>query len=99
MRLLAVALLTLLPAAAGAADVKPPLFNDAPAPKGEAAKAVGMVAKCPPITPHWAVGKAEPLKPRKLTELPSGNMYAAVFHHVGMCEVPIVVKYGVGADR
>lgn len=37
------------------------------------------------------------LKPRKLTELPPGNMYVAVFRHdVNGCEVPIVVKYGVG---
>lgn len=34
---------------------------------------------------------------RKLTELPPGNLYSAVYHHDSNgCESPIVVKYGVG---
>lgn len=34
---------------------------------------------------------------RKLTELPPGDMYVAVFRHdENGCNAPIVVKYGVG---
>lgn len=100
MRILAVSLLALLPAAAGAADMKAPLtISDAPEvaviiPKGVISP-VG--ANCPKPTNYYAYKDGKPLKPQKLTELPPGNMYSAVFRvDVNGCNNPIVVKYGVG---
>lgn len=101
MRILAVSLLALLPAVAGAADVKAPLtITDSPeisvtVPKGVIAP--GGSANCPKTTNYYAYKDGEPLKPQKLTELPPGNMYSAVYRRdVNGCEKPIVVKYGVG---
>ena len=53
-------------------------------------------AKCPRTTGYYAWSDTKPLQPRKLTELPPANAYSAVFRHIGNCEAPIVVKYGVG---
>ena len=53
-------------------------------------------AYCPRTTSYYAYRSSEPLKPRKLTELPPANAFAAVYRHIGRCEAPIVVKYGVG---
>ena len=54
-------------------------------------------SRCPRTTRYeaWHQGKA--LQPRKLTELPPANAYSAVYRHIGGCEAPIVVKYGVGS--
>ena len=51
---------------------------------------------CPRTTNYhaWQSGKA--LKPQKLADLPPANAYLAVLRRVRGCEVPIVVKYGVG---
>ena len=98
MRLLLIALLSLFPTAAAAAQLTfAPDHRDARSKAEANAKAAALLAKCPQVAPHWADRKGEPLRPRKLTELPSANLYAAVYHHVGPCNVPIVVKYGVGA--
>ena len=35
-------------------------------------------------------------RPRKLAELPPGDAYFAVYRRIGRCEVPMMVKYGVG---
>ena len=51
---------------------------------------------CPRTTNYYAYRSREPLKPRKLNELPPANAYAAVYRHIGGCEAPIVVEYGVG---
>jgi hypothetical protein len=52
---------------------------------------------CSKAASHYAIDPAKPLKPRKLTELPSGNMYVAVYRRdANGCEAPIVVKYDVG---
>jgi hypothetical protein len=99
MRLLIVALLSLFPTAAAAAQLTfTPDHRDAQAKSKANAELAAMLAKCPPVAPRWADRKGEPLRPRKLTELPPANLYAAVYHHVGLCEVPIVVKYGVGKN-
>ena len=99
MRFLTVSLLALLPAAAGAADVKAPLTI------GDAAQVTvipkGVIspggANCPQATNYYAYKDGKPLKPQKLTELPPGNMYSAVYRRdANGCEKPIVVKYGVG---
>ena len=54
------------------------------------------LANCPRTASYYAYRSSEPLKPRKLTELPPANAYSAVYRLIGHCEVPIVVKYGVG---
>ena len=93
MRLLAAALLTLLPAATGAVAVQQAPIRNPPVLKG--AIQPGR-ADCPQTTSYYAYREGEPLKPRKLAELPPANAYAAVLRHDGRCEIPLVVKYGVG---
>lgn len=51
---------------------------------------------CPRTTSMHAYDRSKPLKPQKLGELPPANAYSAVYRLVRGCEVPIVVKYGVG---
>jgi hypothetical protein len=87
MRLLIVALL-MLPGAAGAAGLQ----GAAAVKRAQPASA----AECPHTTSYYAYRDARPLTPRKLTELPPANAYSAVYRHIGGCEAPIVVKYGVG---
>jgi hypothetical protein len=89
MRILLIAALSLIcepAAAAGKVQPSPPASPDA-------SKSPGV---CPQSTMQYARKPGEPLKPQKLTELPDANMYVAVYRHVGRCEVPIVVKFGVG---
>lgn len=52
--------------------------------------------RCPRTTSHVAVQPRERLAPRKLSDLPTANAYAAVYRHVDGCEVPVIVRYGVG---
>ena len=59
----------------------------------------GLVATapdCPRTTSMHAFDRSKPLKPQKLGDLPPANAYKAVYRLVGGCEVPVVVKYGVG---
>ncbi len=56
-------------------------------------------ANCPRTTSHYAVRPGQRVKPRKLTDLPQANAYAAVFRHIGGCEVPVVVRYGIRNRR
>ena len=51
---------------------------------------------CPRATSMHAYDRSKPLKPQKLGDLPPANAYKAVYRLVGGCEVPVVVKYGVG---
>jgi hypothetical protein len=88
MRLLAAALIALIPASAGAVAAPGalrPVHGLAQSPPN-----------CPRTTGYYAWQRGEPVRPHKLTELPPANAYAAVFRHIGRCEVPVVVKYGVG---
>ena len=52
--------------------------------------------ECPRTTAHIAVDPNAKPQLRKLNELPSANMYSAVFRRVNGCEKPIVVRYDVG---
>ena len=54
---------------------------------------------CPQTTSIYAYRTDKPLTPRKLTDLPDANAYSAVLRRIGGCEVPIVVRYGVGGGR
>lgn len=50
---------------------------------------------CPQTTSYLAdtrdVYRGRPLTPRKLTELPPGTAYMAVYRHIGRCEVPLTM--------
>jgi hypothetical protein len=53
---------------------------------------------CPRTTSYLAdksgLYRGQPLKPRKLTELPPATTYMAVFRHIDGCEVPLtMVEY------
>jgi hypothetical protein len=39
--------------------------------------------------------RGKPLTPRRLTELPDGNLYFTVYRRIDGCEAPIIVRYGV----
>jgi len=97
MRLLAAALLAVLPAAAGAVSVPgKPQIKAQPMKKG----VISLYSEeCQRTTSYHAYKNGEPLPPRKLGELPPANAYAAVLHHDGRCEVPVVIRYGVGRSR
>ena len=86
MRLLVIAVLALLPA--GAVVAGPTAWRSLPQQQ--------PAADCPQTTSHHAFDPKQPLKPRKLAELPPANAYSAVLRHDGKCEVPVVIKYGVG---
>jgi hypothetical protein len=57
---------------------------------------VAEAPDCPRATSMHAYDRSKPLKPQKLGDLPPANAYSAVYRRVRGCEVPIVVKYGVG---
>lgn len=86
MRLLVIAVAILIPASAGAISVPAPVV------KGPLATS----ENCPRTTSYQAYRDGEPLMPHKLTELPPANAYSAVYRRISGCEVPVVVKYGVG---
>jgi hypothetical protein len=55
-------------------------------------------ADCPRTTSYLAdkssLYRGQPLTPRKLTELPPGTAYMAVYRHIGACEAPLtMVEY------
>ena len=52
--------------------------------------------QCPHATSVHAWARDRRVEPRKLAELPPANAYSAVYRTVGGCEVPVVVRYGIG---
>lgn len=88
MRLLVAGFLSAISAAAGAAALQEPQH---PGPSGRA-------SACARITPYQAYEDGQPLKPRKLTELPPAHAFSAVFRKIGGCEAPILIKYRVGGQ-
>lgn len=54
---------------------------------------------CPRTTSIYAYKGGKAVTPKKLTDLPAANAYSAVLRRIGGCEVPIVVRYGVGGGR
>ena len=53
-------------------------------------------ADCPRTTAHIAENRDSKVQLKKLNELPTGNVYKAVYRRIGGCEVPVVVRYDVG---
>jgi len=94
MRLLAAALLTLLPATAGAVSNQRAPINEAPPIRGADPSST---ANCPRTSGHHAYRGDGPLRPQKLTELPPANAYVAVWRRdANGCETPVVVRYNLG---
>jgi hypothetical protein len=55
---------------------------------------------CPRTTSHYAIDPAKPLKPQKLTRLPPGKGYMAVYRTVDGCEFPMtMVEYRTQGRR
>ena len=50
---------------------------------------------CPATSRYEASGRPSTPKAQKLNELPDADVYRAVYRHIGRCEAPIVVKFGV----
>ena len=70
----------------------------------DAAELAKATAKCRPTTSYLTqqrgLYRGAPLTPKKLTELPQGTTYMAVFRHIGGCEAPMtMVEYRSGARR
>jgi hypothetical protein len=89
MRLLLAAVLIAIPTAVAAAPQSVTVVHGARAPS---------TANCPRTTSHLAdasgLYRGKPLTPRKLTELPPGIAYMAVYRHIGGCEAPLtMVEY------
>ena len=66
----------------------------APAQNGKAPPA-GRVTECRRITSYLAgeasIFHGQPLKPRKLTQLPPGKAYMAVYRRIDGCEAPLTM--------
>ena len=75
------------------AAASPPSAGDMPLLNPNAAQP----ATCP-ATLRYEASRRDKKKPqaRKLTELPAADAYFAVYRRIGQCEVPMLVKYGVG---
>ena len=56
----------------------------------------GQPAECPATSRYEASRRGKTPKAQKLTQLPDADVYRAVYRRIGRCEVPIIVKYGVG---
>jgi hypothetical protein len=55
---------------------------------------------CARTTSHYAIDPDTPLKPQKLTELPSGRTYMAVYRKIDGCEFPMtMVEYRSRSGR
>jgi hypothetical protein len=54
---------------------------------------------CPRTTSVYAWDRGKQVTPRRLTDLPDANVYASVLRHIGRCEVPVVVRFGVSGGR
>ena len=55
----------------------------------------GQPANCPATSRYEASKRGKAPKAQKLNELPDADVYRAVYRHIGRCEAPIIVKFGV----
>ena len=55
----------------------------------------GQPANCPATSRYEATGRGKMPKARKLNQLPDADAYRAVYRHIGRCEAPMIVKYGI----
>jgi hypothetical protein len=80
---------TFLAATAASTPVEP--IRDMPVVNPKA----GQPARCPATSRYEASGRGKSPKAQKLTQLPDADVYRAVYRHIGRCEAPIIVKYGI----
>ena len=96
MRLLIVAVLALATLPAASAGGPLPALDtparDTPVlnPNGDQA------ANCPATSRYEANRRGQNLRSQKLNELPMADAYRTVYRRIGGCEVPIIVRYGIG---
>ena len=100
MRLVAASIALILWVPATAADNPHAILQES-APKARAATAD---PHCTPTRSYVAetggIYRGQKLMPKKLTELPPGTTYMAVFRHIGGCEAPLtMVEYQRGGRR
>ncbi|HYX47092.1 MAG TPA: hypothetical protein VE820_09770 [Sphingomicrobium sp.] len=84
-----------------AAASTPPVSTPALMPPPEIGKTpvfgvASASAQCPPISRYEAAKRGGKLKPDLLTELPTADLYKAVYRRVGGCIAPVIVRFGVG---
>jgi hypothetical protein len=86
MLLLASALIAAVPASTSAQPVGDmPILNPRE----------GEPASCPVTSRYEASGRNKKPKAQKLPELPDADVYAAVYRHIGRCEAPVIVRFGI----
>ncbi|MES2136506.1 MAG: hypothetical protein V4502_05540 [Pseudomonadota bacterium] len=51
---------------------------------------------CPPISRYEAMKRGGKLAPQTLNQLPSADLYKAVYRRIGGCVVPLIVGYNFG---
>ncbi len=56
----------------------------------------GQPSSCPATSRYEASKRGKTPEAQKLNQLPNADVYRAVYRHIGECEVPIIVRYGVG---
>ena len=88
--------LLLLAAAAPAPSAGPAPAGDMPVIRPGPAPSPAI--ECPPTSRFHAARRDGRLKARRLNELPMADTYAAAYRHIGGCEPPIIVRYGVGEE-
>jgi hypothetical protein len=89
-------LVTVLALSAPAASAGPSPAGNMPAFKPGPSHADG----CPPTSRyHAAKDGRRGLSPQRLGDLPMADGYAAVYRHIGRCEAPIIVRYGIGREQ
>ena len=52
-------------------------------------------ANCPATSRYEAARRGKTPKAQKLGDLPDADMYRAVYRHIGRCNAPVIVKYGI----
>jgi hypothetical protein len=57
----------------------------------------GSPKSCPPTSRYQAARRGKTPDAQKLNELPAADLYSSVYRRVGGCEVPIIVRYNIGA--
>ena len=53
-------------------------------------------ANCPATSRYEAGKRGKVPKAEKLGDLPAADVYKTVYRRIGGCDVPIIVRYGVG---
>ena len=90
MRLLFLSTILLIPGAAPAAAPMP--IRDTPVFSPNS----NQPADCPATSRYEAGKRGTKPHAQKLNELPAADAYKTVYRKIGGCEVPIIVRYGVG---